>query len=367
MYRPFAKLALGFAFALVAGLSHAAEPIKGNPKLQSIESLAFGPEGLLLIGDGKGAQIVAVHTDDTTPIEWSKLQQAEIKQQIGSLLNAKTIDLVRLVVNPASNRGYLAVKADGKETILTVDGSGKIATFDLSNVKHVRYPLSADGKATPIRITDLTYADGRALFATVAKEGAKIYTVDLRQDGVTPGWVSAETYHVGHGKWETGSPIRTVIPYVEGGKTYLVGAFTCTPIVKYSLDDVKVGGGKVKGTSVVELGTGNTPQDMFAYAKDGKNYILMNQMRNNGKPAPGYPTAYWTAKVEQGILAETEAVNEQAPWRIKGKAGAPVSNRATMVPEFANVVAMDKLGDDRALVIQTDDKAGYRFALLPLP
>ncbi|MFO0864055.1 MAG: hypothetical protein U0744_05275 [Gemmataceae bacterium] len=367
MHRPFAKLAMGLALVFAAGTSHAAEPTKGNPKLQSIESLAFAPDGLLLIADGKGAQIVAVHTNDTKASEWGKLDGNDLKQQIGAQLNAKTVDFVRFVVNPASNRGYLAVKADGKETILTIDGSGKIATFDLSNVNHTRYPLSADGKATPIRITDLTYADGRALFATVSKEGAKIYTVDLRQDGVTPNWVSAETYHVGHGKWETGSPIRTVIPYVEGGKTYLVGAFTCTPIVKYSLDDVKVGGGKVKGTSVVELGTGNTPQDMFAYSKDGKNYILMNQMRNNGKAAPGYPTAYWTAKVEQGILAEKEAINEKAPWRIKGKAGAATTNRAVMVPEFANIVAMDKLGDDRALVIQTDDKAGYRLAVLPLP
>ena len=45
---------------------------------------------------------------------------------------------------------------------------------------------------------------------------------------------TTETYHVAHAAWETKAPIRTMMPYVENGKNYLVGAFTCTPIASIS-------------------------------------------------------------------------------------------------------------------------------------
>ena len=43
---------------LLATSATAAELKTGNPKVQSIDSVNFGPEGLLLIGDGKGAGFV---------------------------------------------------------------------------------------------------------------------------------------------------------------------------------------------------------------------------------------------------------------------------------------------------------------------
>src|SRR5262245_9936909 len=54
---------------LTANAAGAATAIKtsttGTPKLQSIDVIRFAPEGVLLIGDGKGSQIVAVDTKDT--------------------------------------------------------------------------------------------------------------------------------------------------------------------------------------------------------------------------------------------------------------------------------------------------------------
>ena len=35
---------------------------QGNPQLKSINVISFAPEGVLLIGDGRGSQIIAVET-----------------------------------------------------------------------------------------------------------------------------------------------------------------------------------------------------------------------------------------------------------------------------------------------------------------
>ncbi len=329
---------------------------------------------MLVIGDGRGAQVVAVQTGDVKPVQWGKLDAADIKEQIGGRLgtNGKGIEIIKLAVNPTSHKAYLAVrKLDGKQDlILTVDGQGKIEEYSLENVKYKRYALPADEKAPIVKITDITFADGRILLAVQAKEqfASKIYSIDTRQDDATPYWISTETFHVAHGRWETNAPIRTVIPYVENGKKYLVGAFTCTPIVKYSLDDLKAGA-RVQGQSVIELGNGNTPQDMFVYEKGGKSYILMNNFRmaKMQQANPVGPSPYWTAKVDHSILGETDKINEKALRRVANKASESKTDRATVVPEFHGVVMMDRLDAERALVIRTNDKGGYTLAVLPLP
>src|SRR5437899_2307958 len=64
---------LGIAIALLtaSAAAPAADSVfksstTGAPPLKSIEVIRFGPAGLLLIGDGKGAQIIAVETGDTS-------------------------------------------------------------------------------------------------------------------------------------------------------------------------------------------------------------------------------------------------------------------------------------------------------------
>lgn len=348
-----------------------AAPTVGNPKIQSIDSIGFAPNGVLLVGDGRGGQVVAIHTGDVKPAE-SKIGIADLGKQVGARLgtDAKGIEILKLAVNPASGRVYLAVrKLDGKnDIILTADGD-TLNEVPLANVKHERYPLPADDKAPLVKITDVASADGRILLAVQAKEqfASKIYSIDTRQDDAAPTFVSTETFHVAHGRWETNAPIRTVIPYKENGKTFLVGAFTCTPIVKYSIDDVKAGA-RVQGQSVIELGNGNTPQDMFVYEKNGKSYILMNNVRiaRFHQSNPVGPSPYWTAKIDHSILGETEKINEKALRRVGSKASDSSTDRAVVAPTFHGVTMMDRLGADRAAVIRTD---GSRMSLevLPLP
>lgn len=343
---------------------------KGDPQLQSVEALAFGPQGLLLIGDGKGKQLVAIATEDTRVTPWSSGEIKNIREALAGRLGttADGIEIRKLAVNPASQTAYIAVrKLSGKQDlILTVDGTGKIRPLDLQAATYARIKLPTDAKVA--NITDLTWAGDRVLVAAQASDtfGSKLFSVAAPLANDDPFQTfSTETYHVAHRRWETKAPIRTIIPYEEDGQKYVVGAFTCTPIVKYPLKNLAKGA-KVKGTSVIELGSGNTPQDMFVYNKDGKKYILMNTFRFHHKQRPVGPSPYWTVKVEYGLLSEADNVNEKALRRVNGKYESQ-TERAVVVPDYHGVTHLDQLDARRALVIRTDGKGGFDLQALPLP
>jgi hypothetical protein len=372
------RLARFFALALlVAGTvsltASAVEPIVGNPGIKSIEAIAFGPEGLLLIGDGKGAQVVAIETGDVAPIKWTKTEIANIKEHLAGRLGttASGIDILKMTVNPASHRVYIAVrKLQGKQDIIvTLDGDGKVSELPLEKVKYSQFALNTGDKAKVQLITDVTWTGDRILVATQANEKFDARLFSIRLDEKEAVCFSTETFHVAHNKWETQAPLRTVIPYMEGSKKYIVGAFTCTPIVRYDLDDIKPSG-KVKGQSVIELGYGNQPRDMFTYEKDGKNYILMCTHRKFGEEKdPVRPNPYWTVKIDQTILGEKVNIDKKALTRTagKGKSSESTTDRAVPVPAYDGVMHMDRLDATRAVVIRIDAKDAIDLAVLPLP
>lgn len=358
-----------FACLVLAGAAVAAQADEGNPKLKSIDAIRFGPKGMLIIGGG--TEVVTIDTGDMKETTWSKTEIADFDQLLaGKLgLKAKDIEIKRIAVNPASKKLYIAVKSlkSNQYVILTVDGSGNVAEYSLENVKFQRHPLAVGDKAVT-QITDVVYAGGRIVAATQAGDtfGSRIFTIFPGKGGAAS--FSTETYHVGHGKWETKAPIRVLMPYEEGNKTNVVGSFTCTPIVKYSIDDTTPDV-KVKGISVVELGTGNTPRSMFAYEKGGKKWILINAGRNNKQPAPkvGLPNAFWVAKVDHELLKETANVNENAPWRVGGKGNASLADRVIVAKELFGTLYMDKLDNTRVVVIRDNDKGVLNLNVRDLP
>ena len=157
--------------------------------------------------------------------------------------------------------------------------------------------------------------------------------------------------------------MSVLVPYRENDRQYVIGAFSCTPVVKYPLDALQPDA-KVKGSSVLELGSGNRPLDMFTYEKNGKPYVLTNTFRFHHKRKAFGPSPYWTVKFEQGILAEKEKVNEKALRRLKGY--DPATDRVQVVETFHGVRQMDKLGDDHALVLK-EEKNGLTLVALALP
>jgi hypothetical protein len=375
MQRLWIIVGVSVAFALTTLSAQAQtlkDPVTGNPGVKSIEAISFAPDGVLLIGDGKGNQVVAVDTGDTKEIKWTKTEIAKIQDELAGRLGAagKDVQILKLAVNPASHTAYFAVRllTAKKDLLLTIDGNGKVNEFALDNVKYVAVPLPADQKIKSV--TGICWAGDRVMVTAMSTESFnnRCFTIAAPiGKGNDCGAISTETYHVAHGQWETAAPIRTMMPYDENGKHYLVSSFTCTPIVKYALDDMKAGA-KVKGVSVIELGQGNTPQYMFAYEKGGKKYILMNTQRMGAMQSknPVGPSEFWTAKVDFTILQENAKINKDALWRTKGKANTSQTDRAEIVATFHGVNHMAQLDTERALVIRKDDK-GTNLQVLALP
>jgi hypothetical protein len=356
------------ACVLILGLASFVQADQGNPQIKTIESIAFGSNGLLLIGGG--ARVVAVETGDTTPSTWTIAELPNVNQLLaGKLgLDAKDVEVIKLAVNPASRKAYVALKSlkTKDSAILTVDGAGKIAEFPLDNVKFASYTLKTP-KGSVEKVTDIAWADGKIVVATQATDQFKsrVFTINPAAENGAPTQISTKTFHVGHNRWETAAPLKVLMAYMDGGKASVVGSFTCTPIVRYELQDAK-DDDQITGRSVVELGQGNTPFDMFPYERDGKKFILIGVYRNNKQPAFGFPSAYWVARVDADLLKETSNINENAPWRVGPNNKTKVGERVKVAEEYFGAQQMDQLDATRALaILQTKD--GLTLRALPLP
>src|SRR5205807_196917 len=117
----------GIALGLLAGTLPARaenallkKSVTGTPTLKSIEKIRFGPQGVLLIGDGRGAQVLAIETGDTTVKEPLKTTIEKFDEKVAGRLGtmAKNIKIVDLAVNPASGVAYLAVLKDNKQSVI---------------------------------------------------------------------------------------------------------------------------------------------------------------------------------------------------------------------------------------------------------
>ncbi len=102
------RITLLLAALFLASNAHGAEILglkKGTPELKSAGPLAFGPSGILLVGDTKAAALFAISTDDV------KGDPAKVEFNIGGLnkkvaqllgASAQEIVIHDLVANPLS-------------------------------------------------------------------------------------------------------------------------------------------------------------------------------------------------------------------------------------------------------------------------
>ena len=267
---------------------------QGTPQLESAGALAFGPDGILFVGDAAQGAIFAIDTGDAK--ESSERPQLEVKgidQAIAGQLGVTPRDILinDLAVNPASGNVYLSVSRgrgpDATPVLMRVDSQGKISEVSLKNVRFDQTPLpnvpapGGEGRQNKRAqsITDLAYVDGRLFIAGLSNEefASKLRAVEFPFQKADPG-TSVEIYHGAHGKFETDSPIRTFVSYGIEGEPHLLAAYTCTPLVQISIKDLTPGA-KIKGKTIAELGGGNRPLDMIVYEKDGKQFVLMANSR----------------------------------------------------------------------------------------
>src|SRR5580704_4018464 len=133
---------LAAVLCLTAGLTYhtyaAPQPVRltvatadlssGKAQLKSAGPLAFGPDGILFVGDSVGASIVALDTGDRAPASSSpKFDVKGVNEKIASLLgtSADQIMINDVKVNPVSKNAYLSVSRgrgpDAAAVIVRVD------------------------------------------------------------------------------------------------------------------------------------------------------------------------------------------------------------------------------------------------------
>ena len=59
---------------------------------------------------------------------------------------------------------------------------------------------------------------------------------------------SVEIFHGNHNAIETRSPITSFVPYTVGNQPHIIGGYTCTPLVKFPISDLKAGDKVFAGT-----------------------------------------------------------------------------------------------------------------------
>lgn len=344
---------------------------QGNPGFKSIGRMSFGPDGILLVADPVGASVVAIDTGDKGPVVKLKKKVENVKDLVAASLGAKPggATITDMAVNPKSGKIYLSVKraAGNLSTILTIDADGKIAKLDLDNARYVRVTLPGGEKSTVRNITGVAFANDRVLAAGQCNEefASKIYSLPLPlTHGSSADIYSAETYHVAHGRWETRAPIQSFIPYEEDGKNYVVGSFACTPIAKFPLDDLK-SGAKVTGASVIELGSGNRPLDMFTYTKNGRKWLVTNTLRFHYKRNVFGPSKWWGVRIDMRILANKNINKEAARRNTKTKTGP---EGVEIMDVLFGVVEVSKLNDNEIVVLRDrEDNGVLDLELAELP
>jgi hypothetical protein len=283
----------GFAAGLTDSLK------AGKPDIKAAGALTFGPEGILFVGDSVGGALFALDTADNTASKATPVEVKGVNTKVAAMLGtaADQILINDMAVHPISHKTYLSVsRGRGPEAtpvILRIDTTGKIEEVSLANVKFAKAALPNPPDASNARnrtntITDLAFVDGKVLVAGLSNEefSSNLKSIPFPFQTSVKG-VNVEIYHASHGRFETASPIRKFVPYKIRGEQNILASYTCTPLVKIPVASLQ-GGAQVKGTTIAELGSGNTPLDMIVYTKGGVDYILMN---NNNRGVMKISTA----------------------------------------------------------------------------
>jgi len=348
------------AALVLAGASvRAAELSKGSPDWKSSGPLTFGPKGLLFLADTQGVAIFAVDTGDTQPDSAGGTIKVEgINNKLASLLGTTSSSVVinDVAVNPASGKAYLSVSrgkgAEAAPVLVRVDRSGKLEVVSLENVPFAKAelpnPTKGDRPRSPRSdaITDLGFVDGRLFIAGLSNEEFSSRLISIPYPFAEPGkGTSVGIFHGAHGKLETASPVRTFAAYEIKGEPYILAAYTCTPLVKFPVAQLKPGK-HIKGTTIAELGNRNKPLDLIVYEKDGKDFLLLAN------------SARGVMKIKTDKADVTEGISKP----VSGTEGMTYETIASL----KNITQLDRLDKQHALVLIENDK-GVSLETIDLP
>ncbi len=331
----------------------------GPVELQSAGPMAFGPSGVLFVGDPQAAKVYAINTEDSGKSDGS-YDIADVTARLSKAFGGKDLTVVDMAVNPETGNAFFSIAGGGRGHLAKIASDGTVTPLNLDKIGHATATLPNPPEDKLVQrgrrqsnprtqsITDLAYTDGKVLVAGLqaGESPSSVREFDFpfrdRSEGMR-----VEIYHAAHGRSEDYAAIQTFVPFNIGGEANLLAGFTCTPLVKIPVKKMS-SSEKVTGTTVAELGNRNRPLDMIVYKSGGKDFLLMAN------------SARGVMKVSTDELERNQGLTE----RVSG--GGTAGQSYETIDWLKGVVQLDKVDDQHALVmIQTDDQSALKTIDLP--
>ncbi len=319
----------------------------GSPALQSINAMVFGPDGILFIGDSKNAAIYAIETDDVVTIDPAEIKMEGIDRKLAAALGTtvENITIQDLAVHPLSKKVYISIHgADGLPALVKINGD-KIEAVSLENIKYSQAAINApvendaeDRRGRPLRkwaISDMNYFEDKVLVTGLSnKEFSSTFRSISFPFSEAQEQASIEIWHAAHGRFETYAPVKTFTTSLVNGKPHVIASYTCTPLVLFPLDQLKPGK-HVKGRTVAELGSSNSPLDIVTMENNGERFLIM---ANSNRAV--MKIRFSELEKFQGSL--TKPVEERFETEGVDFVNLPI----------VNAIQLDKLDNNRFVVLQ---------------
>ncbi|MCA9268981.1 MAG: hypothetical protein KDA41_10950, partial [Planctomycetales bacterium] len=100
----------------------------GSPELQSAGQLAFGPEGIVFVGDARGAAVYAIATGGKkgSPSQ-SNLNIDKLDAKLAAALKADKITVNDLAINPATGEAIVSLSTSAGPALARISAQGEVS------------------------------------------------------------------------------------------------------------------------------------------------------------------------------------------------------------------------------------------------
>jgi len=348
-----------------AATTQAAGFVKGTPDIKSAGPLAFGPGGVLFVGDPVGGAVFAIDTGDLArdPVG-PGFYESDLDQKVVAVVGEGPRFFGRfndLAISPASGKAYLSfdrgTDRESVPSLARVNSTGRVEVVPLRDVSFAKLTLPNPAPVDPrhpgpndrgLSVTDLAFFEGTLYVAGLSGEKfvSRIIPVsypfpDKADDGTT-----IEIFHAPAGEFTSSTSIYTFAPCRLKGEAYFLAAYAMTPLVKIPIAAIRPSG-QVRAMTVADLGNRNIPFDTLVYRKAGKEFLIVTNLRQG------------MMKIGLDWLADAPPITT----RLVGPGSLPHEK----IAKLKGITLVDRLDDDHALVLGQKRLGGMDLFALPLP
>jgi hypothetical protein len=339
------------------------KPQFGDPELASLDRIAFGPGGVILLGDGAKDRIVAVETGDTGTGEDLTFNRVDnlttrIASAIGTEVAPIEIQVRDIAVNPLTKRMYIAAwrSTDISPHLLWLDANGAAHEVDMSQVVYasVSYsPIQTPGST----VTDIAWLDGLVVASVMKQAAVASHVVMIEtpfEHGAPSAFMKPRIYHRSASSWMTDIAIDRLFVFPGNFNQQWMGlSFAGTPVSKYQVSELLGGPVQQTGRTQFDFGLGRSIRD-FVYYDDGKDEWLLAAVFN--LQFDGQTLA---ARVHRDLLVDSTFVQENAPI-LFDPAGSVLVEGVQRVVDFDGADHLELVGN-RIVLLRQDTLISEAF------